>query len=301
MNRKWKKVKTNLTWYSFIIISMAVLLVFTYIPTLRTLFFSFTNMGTYGTEYDIVGIRNYGMLLKSPAFLNAFKNTLLLSVYSLVKIPLGFLLAYGINSLGKTKKQSFFRVMFYMPSIITGVSVILVFQYVLRGNGGLLNTVLSAVWGREVVIGWLSDPAISHLGATILDAWMGIGYYMLMCLASLQSIPTEIYDAASVDGAKRISKMIYITIPQMKACFSFLFITSMINGFARFTDLFIISNGTSGRPAGTLQSLLMYIYQYSFETPSYGVSSAGSVILAILTLIFALINVKLSGFFKEEE
>ena len=302
MEKRWKKIKTNLTWYSFIIVSMLTLLIFTYLPALRTVQFSFTDMGTYGTDYKYIGLKNYKILMTSGAFLNAFKNTLLLSIYDLIKIPLGFLLASAINSFGKTKKQTFFRVMFYLPSIITGVSVIMVFQYVLRGNGGLLNTLLSAVAGRKVTIGWISDPLWSHLGVTIVSTWMGIGYYMLMCLASLQAIPEEIYDAASVDGARSMKKMIYITIPQMKSCFSFLLVTSMISGFARFTDLYILGgNSCAGRPSGTLQSLLMYIYQFSFEAPKYGLSSAGSMILAILTMIFALINVRLSGFFKEED
>lgn len=298
--KKWKRIKNDMTWYSFIIVSLLVLLIFTYIPTIATVYFSFTNMGTYGTEYEMVGLKNFTVLMGSKSFWNAVKNTVLLAIYSLIKIPLGFLVAYAINSLGRTKKQTFFRIMFYLPSIITGVSVILVFQYVLRGNGGLLNTLLSSLLGREITIGWLSDPNISHLGVTILNVWMEIGYFMLMCLASLQSIPTEIYDAAVVDGTNGLQKMIYITIPQMKSCFSFLLVTCMISGFARFTDLYIIGGSTTaGRPSGTLQSLLMYIYQYSFESPQYGLSSAGSVILSIVTLIFTLVNVKLSGFFKE--
>lgn len=301
MNKRKRRIRENLIWYSFIIVSLAVLVVFTYLPTLTTLFFSVTDMGTYGTDYKIIGFQNYGVLLTSKAFLKAVKNTVLLTLYGLINIPLGFLLANAINSLGRTKKQTFFRTMFYLPSIITGVSVILAFQAVLKGNGGLLNTVLSSIFGKEITIGWLSDPAFSHLGVTILNAWMGLGYVMLMCLASLQSIPSEIYDAASVDGAKGIQKMFYITIPQMKTCFSFLFVTSMINGFARFTDLYVISgNSAAGRPSGTLQTILMYTYQYGFESPAYGISSAGSVILIVVTLIFSVINVKLSGFFKED-
>ena len=210
MNKRVKNIKKNLTAYSFIIVSMLVLLIFTYIPTVQTVFFSLTNMTTYGTGYDIVGLKNYESLLTSGSFLQAFGNTVLLALYSLIKIPLGFLLANSINSLGRSKKQTFFRVMYYLPSIITGVSIVMVFQYVLKGNGGLLNTLLSSITRKDITIGWLSDPEYSHIGATILDVWMHIGYYMLMCLASLQSIPAELYDAASVDGAKNIKKLIYI-------------------------------------------------------------------------------------------
>lgn len=302
MNKKRitkRDIKRNLTWYSFIIVTLVALVVLVYFPTLKTLYFSTTNMGTYGTDYEVTGLRNYATLLTSKSFLRALKNTMLLGIYGLLTIPFGFLLANAINSLGRTKLQGFFRVMFYMPNIITGVSVVLIFQYVLKGNGGLLNQFLSMVLGREITIGWITDPALSHVGATVIWLWMNLGYSMLLNLASLQSIPTEIYDAASVDGATRLKRMIYITIPQMKSCFAFLFVTGMINGLSRFTDLYILGgNACAGRPNGTLQTILMYIYQYSFESPRYGLSSAGAVILFAIVFVMTIFNVKLSGFMK---
>lgn len=294
-------IRRNLTWYSFIIMSLLALIILVYWPTLRTLYFSTTNMGTYGTAYNNVGLQNYGTLLNSKSFMKALSNTFLLAIYSLSVIPLGFLLANTINGLGRCRTQSFFRVMFYMPNIITGVSVVLVFQYVLRGNGGLLNQFTGAVLGRKVVTGWLSDPTYSHLGVTIMFLWMNLGYSMLMNLASLQSIPTELYEAATIDGANGFQSMLHITIPHMRGCFSFLLITGVINGFSRFTDLYVLSgNSCAGRPNGTLQTLLMYIYQYSFESPQYGISSAGAVILFLIVLVLTIINTRLTGLLKEE-
>lgn len=301
MHKKITKrdVKRNLTWYSFIIVTLTALLVLVYFPTFKTFYFSTTNMGTFGTDYEMIGLRNYRTLLTSESFMKALKNTMLLALYGLLTIPLGFLLANAINGLGRTRLQGFFRVMFYMPNIITGVSVVLIFQYVLKGNGGLLNQFFSGIMGREITIGWITDPALSHVGATIIWIWMNLGYSMLLNLASLQSIPTEIYDAASVDGATAWKRMLYITIPQMKSCFAFLFVTGMINGLARFTDLYILGgNACAGRPNGTLQTILMYIYQYSFESPRYGLSSAGAVILFFIVFVMTLFNVKLSGFLK---
>lgn len=296
---KKKDVRRNLTWYSFIIVTIVALCVLVYYPTIRTFVFSTTDMGTYGTDYSFIGIQNFKTLLTSASFLKALKNTFLLALYSLLTIPLGFLLANAINGLGRTKAQGFFRVMYYMPNIITGVSVVLIFQYVLKGNGGLLNQFLAWILRTNVTIGWITDPSISHIGATIIWVWMNLGYSMLMNLASLQAIPGEIYDAASVDGANGRQRMFSITVPQMKSCFAFLFVTGMINGLARFTDLYILGgNACAGRPNGTLQTILMYIYQYSFESPRYGLSSAGAVILFVIVLLLTLFNVKISGFMK---
>ncbi len=299
---KKKDIKRNLTWYTFIIIPIITLAVLTYKPLMTSIYYSFTNMKTYGMDYEIVGWENYKNLMSNSMFLGALKNTILLAVYGLLTIPLGFLLANAINGLGRTKLQGFFRVTFYMPNIITGVSVVLVFQYVLKRNGGLLNEFLSLLTGQDVAIGWLSDYRYSHIGATILHIWMSLGYAMLINLANLQSIPTEIYEAAAIDGASPLKKMRYITIPQMKFCFAFLLITSMIGGLSRFTDLYILSGNTpAGKPNGTLMTMLMYIYQYSFETPRYGISSAGAMVLFVIVMAFTILNLKMSGFLKESD
>lgn len=136
---------------------------------------------------------------------------------------------------------------------------------------------------------------MERLRASIIQIWTTLGYNMLICLAGLQSIPTELYEAAMMDGAGSFRRWRYITIPLMRNNFIFLFITGIISGFSRFTDLYILSgNSSSGKPAGSLQTILMYIYQYSFENPSYGLSCAGAVILFIIVFTVTAINLKVT-------
>lgn len=299
---KKHKMKKQLEWYSFIILSLITLIVLVYIPMISTIRYSLYDVSFLGYGERYVGLNNYKMLLGSSSFLKAFGNTVILTALGLLTIPLGFILATLINSLGKGKAQGFFRVGFYLPNIITGVSVILIFQIILKGNDGLFNRFLSAVLGREIRVGWLSDSHYAKFGATLLWLWMNMGYSMLINLASMQSIQTEIYEAAAVDGANGFKQWIYITIPHMKQCFAFLFVTGMISGLSRFTDLFIIGgNSSSGAPGGSLQTLLLYIYQYSFEVPQYGLSSAGAMILFGIVFVFTLFNVRMSGMFKEDD
>ena len=294
-------VRNNLAAYSFIIVSLITLLVLVYIPMISTVDYSFRRIGMVGFGDEWVGLANYKMLFSQSTFWRAIGNTILLAIMGLLTIPLGFLLAVMINSLGRSRLQEFFRVGFYLPNIITGVSVYLIFRVVLMGDGGLLNNVLSAIAGRKVTIGWLADPKVARWGVTIIWVWMNLGYAMLMNLANLQSIPTELYEAASIDGANSLQKMLRITIPNMKSCFALLFVTGMINGLARFTDIFILGGSDSyGGAGGTLQTILMYVFQFSFETPNYGVSSAGSMVLFVLVFAMTMINVKLTGFLKDE-
>lgn len=297
-----EKIKTELVWYSFIIISIMTLLVLTYVPMLTSVKYSFYDVSVLGFGESFSGFKNYSLILENPAFHRSVGNTVLLALMSLLSIPLGFILASLINGLGKGRLQGFFRVGYYLPNIITGVSVILVFQVVLKSNEGLLNNFLSLFTKEPVTVGWLSDSHFAKMGATIISIWGSLGYAMLINLANLQSIPSEIYEAAEVDGAPPIKAWIHITIPQMLPCFSFLFITNIIGGLARFTDLFILGGNTSaGRPGGTLQTILMFIYQFSFETPQYGIASAGAMILFVITFVITLVNLRITGFFKKEE
>ncbi len=301
--KKWarSKIKKQLVWYSFIIVSLVTLIVLVYTPMLSTIKYSMYDVSFLGYGEEYVGLNNYWLLLSNKTFLKAFFNTLVLMLLGLLTIPFGFVLATLINNLGKGKLQSFFRVGYYLPNIITGVSVILMFEVVLKGNDGLFNNFLSVITQREIQVGWLSNSNYAKIGATILWIWMNLGYSMLVNLANLQSIPTEVYEAAEVDGANGLKKLFYISIPLMKQSFAFLFVTSAISGFSRFTDLFIIGgNNSAGAPGGTLQTILMYIYQYSFEVPQYGISSAGAMILFVIVFVFTLFNVKITGMFEEE-
>lgn len=299
--RRKRALRENLTWYSFIIVTLLAVILLVYVPTITTVVYSLSDVSLKGLETTFIGTHNYEVIFAMGSFWRSILNTLGLSALGLLTIPLGFLLANAINSLGKGPTQSFFRVSFYMPNIITGVSVILIFQIVLKGNDGMLNNFLGLLVGQKVTIGWLSSAQYAWFGATILYIWSNLGYSMLMNLSSMQAIPTELYEAAAIDGASRFQQMIHITIPNMRACYTFLFVTGMISGLARFTDLYIIGgNSASGKPGGALQTILMFIFQYSFDSPQYGMSSAGAVVLFVLTLAFTLVNVRVTGMLKED-
>lgn len=296
-----RQVKQQLRWYPFLIASVVALLLFVYLPMGKTIQYSLYDVSVVGYGEKFVGLKNYRTLLSQTQFIKSLGNTFVLAILGLLTIPFGFVLAVLINGLGRGKTQGFFRIGFYLPNIITGVSVILMFQAVLQGHGGLLNTFLSHLLGHEITFGWISDARYAKIGATILWCWQNTGYSMLINLASLQAIPTELYEAASVDGASSWAKVRNITIPLMRSCFTFLLITGIINGLSRFTDLYILGgNSSAGIPGGTLQTILMYIYQFSFEVPQFGLSSAGAMILFGLVFAFTIVNVKITGFLKDE-
>ena len=296
-----RKLRRSAVWYTFLLPSLICLLVMTYIPTFTSLKYSFFNVSVLGFGESFAGLKNYRALLGNSGFYRALLNTVLMIAYGYAVIPLGYILACMINSLGKSRSQSFFRIGFFVPNVIAGISVILVFKYVLLQNGGLLNSALSMILGHDIKIGWLVDTSISKLGVSIMSVWQGLGYTMLICLAGLQSIPREIYEAAEVDSANALQKWWHITTPNMRQIFVFLFITNTISGFSRFTDLFVIChNSASGGSRAALQSLLMYVYQYSFENPNYGLSSAGVMILFVIVFAVTLFNLRMTKLLEKE-
>jgi ABC-type sugar transport system permease subunit len=295
-------LKKQLEWYSFIVVSLVVLLVFVYKPMLSTIRYSFYDVSTMGFNERFIGLGNYEFLLGNRVFFRIMGNTFILGVMGLLTIPLGFILATLINSVSGKTFQSFFRIGFYLPNIITGITIIMIFQIILKGYNGSFNVILSNIIGRQIEIGWLSDPRYSKIGATLIWIYSNLGYSMLINLASMQAIPREMYEAAEVDGASKFKQWIFLTIPNMKACFSFLLVTGMISGLSRFTDLFILSGFSGdGGIEGSLQTILLYIYQFSFEQPRFGLSSAGAMILFVFVLFFTLLNSRFTGIFKGED
>ena len=287
-------------WYSFLLPSIICLILITYLPTITGFRYSLTDVTVLGFgEGNFVGFRNYRVLISSSAFIRAFNNTIILILIGYLVIPLGYILAVLINSLGRGRVQSFFRVGFFIPNVITGISTILLFRHVLLQHGGLLNMALSAITNNTVQIGWLVDPSINKFGVSIMSIWAAMGYTMLICLTGLQNVPREIYEAAEVDGAGAVQRWWYITTPNMIGIFIFLFITNTIAGFSRFTDLYVVSNNSaSGGAAAALQSLIMYIYMFSFETPNFGFSSAGAIIVFVIVFVVTMINMRVIKMFN---
>lgn len=290
-----RRLRESLKWYTFILPSIACLVIMTYIPTFTSFRYSFYDINAIGSVGKYIGLKNYTSLLASTAFQHALINTVILIAVNYLVIPIGMILASFINSLGKSRTQAFFRIGYFVPNVISTISIIMVFKYVLLQNGGLLNSMLSALAGHEVAIGWITDPNINKFGVSIMSIWQNLGYTMLICLAGLQSIPRELYEAAEVDSANAVKRWWHITVPNMTSIFAFLFITSTISGFSRFTDLYVLSfNSAAGGSKSSLQSLLMYIYQFSFENPKFGFSSAGVMILFVIVLIVTVINMRLT-------
>ncbi|GMA61131.1 ABC transporter permease [Alicyclobacillus fastidiosus] len=257
-------------------------------PVIDSFYLSLTNSN--GTIASWVGFRNYANILSDSTFWNAMYNTFYLAFFQmLISIPLGFIVASLINS---TKiLQRFFKVLFFIPYITPIVATAMVFMFLLDPNQGAVNFLLSKLGLPPS--SWLSDPATAKWGVILLGTWSGLGFIIIICLANLQAISPQLYEAAKIDGASDFQQWLYITIPNMRGTFVFFIITGWIGGLQRFTDVFILG-GATGSPDGSIQTIVEYIFEHGFQGFNFGVASAATYILFVIILIFTYFNLKAS-------
>ncbi|MEK3885165.1 sugar ABC transporter permease [Paenibacillus sp. PL2-23] len=271
-------------WYVFLLPTLLGILFFTVYPLLESLRLSFTR----GVEERFVGTDNYTDVLTSDTFWYAVYNTLYITIFQLIfAIPLGFVLACLINSLRRS--SHFFKVLFYIPNTTSMVAAATVFVAILHPDGPL-NYALELL-GMEKVV-WLSQPVSAKWGAIILSVWHWLGFVIIICLANLQAIPIEYYEASSIDGATRLQQWWFITIPNMLGSLALLCILGWIGGLQRFADVFMLG-GLQGSPARSLHTVVGFIFERGFGGNEYGIASAAAYILFLVILVFTYFNIKL--------
>jgi multiple sugar transport system permease protein len=287
-----RRLRESLVWYAFVAPSFLLFVLFIVYPTLETFRLSFFR--EVATRQEFVAAAHYLRLLTNQIFLSALLNTALLGVAFLaIVIPLALMLASLLNNVRYA--PNLFKAIYFLPQVTSTVAVALLFGYVFQPNWGLINGALRGLGVADLPL-WLADPRLNLTGSraavTLLAVWVALGYYMLVFLAGLQSIPTELYDAAVVDGTSSLQAWWYITIPSLRPTFIFLLLTGTIDAMSRFSDTWMLG-GPGGTPARSLQTVVMYIYQTAFESSDFNLASAAAVVLFAIMLALTLVNFRI--------
>lgn len=284
-----ERIRRYLPWYAFVLPPFGLFLLFVVYPTLQAFRLSFFRQ--VGGTQQFAGLYQYGRLLGDSVFVNAILNTVLLGIAFLaLVIPLAAVVASLLNSL--TRFATPFKVIYFLPQVTSAVAVAVVFNYVLQPDWGMLNTLLRSAGVEEVPL-WLADPRYnltgSRMAVTILAVYIGLGYFVLILLAGLQTIPTELYDAAAIDGAGHLQAWRHITLPSLRPTFVFLLMTGTVDAMARFSDLWTLG-GPGGTPARSLQSIVMYMYQTAFEGADMNLAAAIAVVFFLIVLAITIVS-----------
>ncbi|MGH2560324.1 MAG: carbohydrate ABC transporter permease [Thermomicrobiales bacterium] len=267
--RRWSpREREALEGYLFILPWFVGFLVFTAGPLLSSLYLSFTEWGFADTPV-FVGLDNYRRILDDPIFEIAVENT---ATYTLVTVPLVLVVSL-VLALLMTRDLSgmhIFRTIYYIPAVIGGVAMALVWSWVFNPDYGILNYLL-----RSLGLGapnWLGSPTWAMRAIIVLSVW-NIGFPMIVFIAGLQNIPKVLYEAAVLDGAGRWQKFRTVTLPMLTPTLFFLLVTSMISSFQIFDVVYVISQG-DGRPLRSTLVYLLYYYQNAFSFFDMGYASA---------------------------
>lgn len=259
-------------------------LLFTLFPMIATLAFTFTNINlAQETPLQFVGLQNYLAMFNDSQLRNAIGVTF---KYALIALPIGLALPLGVALLLNSKHlraKSFFSIMFYLPYVIPFVAGIFAWGSLLNPESGWINQTLEAL-GVQNPPGWLNDPTWVYPSLVILGLW-GIGGAVIINLASLQGIPTELYDAAKVDGAGWWATLWNVTLPMMSPVIFYSLVLGIVGVFQYFLVPLVITDGT-GRPGGATMFFNLYLYKtfFTFQNMSYGAAQAWVLFLLILAL-----------------
>jgi multiple sugar transport system permease protein len=268
--------------YIFVAPWVIAFLCFELIPTAAAFFFSLTDWSVIG-RWNFVGFANYiDMFTRDRLFARSVGNTLYYVAFAVpLNVTMAFLLALLLNA--KVRGQTFFRTMFYLPALIPSVAGAIVWIWIFDTNNGILNFFLGQI-GIEP-IRWLSSPQWSKPALIIMSLW-SIGAGMVIYLAGLQNIPEELYEAAEVDGANPLQKLIHITVPLMTPTIFFNLVLGIISSFQVFNSAFIM---TGGGPVNSTLFYMLHIYEQAFTHWKMGYASALSVVLFLFVLVLTLI------------
>lgn len=279
----------KLTPYLFIAPLMIFIAVFTYVPILTSLNLSVRQWNFLTPDMPFVGLRNYRELFASAEFWNSLWVT---SVFAVLSVPLrlGAALAIASRLVRESLPSRLLRGALFLPSVTSTVSIAVVFSWVFATDYGMMNALLGWLGlGRPQ---WLQDPHLALWVLIFVNTWKQIGYDIVIYIAGLQAIPQELYDAAAVDGGRRLHVFRRVTMPLVMPTTYFLLVISVIEAFQVFT---IVNVMTHGGPAGATDMLVNLLYEIGFVLFDIGRGSALAVVLFVLLVALAILKSRIIG------
>ncbi len=266
--------------YIFMLPAIIGLLVFLIGPIIASLYLSFTNYNVI-SESRWIGLDNYTTLFQDPLFWKALRVS---AIYSVVSVPLGLMLSLFAAVLLNQKMRgiTIFRSIYYLPTVISGVGVAMLWRWMFNSQYGLINAILGyfGITGPS----WITNERWA-LPALIIASLWGIGGTMLIFLAGLQGIPAELYEAAEIDGAGPLRQFRSITVPLISHVTFFNLVLGIIGALQNFTDAYVI---TGGGPNNATLFLTIYLYRNAFLYLNMGYASAVAWVLFLIVLVLTL-------------
>lgn len=279
---------------AFIAPAFILYTLFIIVPAFSSVYYSFTSWDGISPVIKFVGLANYREIFTSARFGNALRNTVILTVFiSIVENALALLLALLVDHVKWFK--NFFRSAFYVPVLISGIVSGFIWKIMYNYNFGAINSLLTSIGLGEWKQDWLGNPKLTLLMVGFVLIWKGAGYYMIIYLASLQSVPTDVVEAAAIDGASPWQRFKTITVPLISGAFTINFTLSLINGLKVFDQISVM---TDGGPGFTTETVVYLLYKVGFNEGRQGFGTAVGIVLLFIIIILNAVQQK---FLKSRE
>lgn len=270
----------------FLVPGVLLYLIFFIVPSIQSAFYSFTYWDIFTVRF--AGLNNYIDILTDKNLSITIKNTLTFTVVTTVfKVGLGMVLALFLNQ--KLRTENFLRTVYFSPCILNNIAVGIMFTALLHPTTGLVNNILRGLNLDFLVQNWLTDKNLAIYSVSAIEIWKWTGFTMVILLAGLQMIPTELYEVASVDGASSFQKFKSVTLPLMMPALTNAIIVNLMGGLKVFD---IIYSTTQGGPGNATEVINSFVFK-SFGQGRYGEACAGSVLLSIMVGLVVVFSYKI--------
>jgi len=276
----------------FALPALAVYAVFLVYPSVTSLFFSLTDWDGLSPTYNIVWLENYAAMARDPVIITALKNNLIWTLVTLsVPMVLGLLLAIFLN--GRVRGKPVLRLIFYTPAVLPLVSIASIWGWLYNPQYGAINAFLRVVGLDSLAQPWLGQDSTALAAIMVPAIWLRTGFPMLLYLAALQGIPSEIYEAATVDGATRWQQFWHITMPSLKPAHYIVLALSLIDSFKVFDMVYAMTYGGPGT-ATQVMGTWMYANVFQYYQAGYGtaIAVAVTVIAVVVSIPYVLSQTK---------
>ncbi len=280
--QNWNKLALVLL---MVVPGMALFTLFVLIPIAQSLWFSFYKWNGFGPPELFWELKNYEQLFRHKAFHAALWHTLALVVLSLtIQLPLAMGLALVVGR-GTLPARRFFRLMLFVPYVFSEIITAIIWRYVLDPNAGLVNVVLGTLVPGYQPIAWLGEQNIVILAIFFVLTWKYFGFYLILYMAALQGIPSELEDAARIDGADERQVLWNVTLPMVGPTIRLSIFLAVLGSIQQFVIVWVM---TQGGPVDYSETLGTYVFKYGIQRLQLGYGSAVAVVLFVITLVFSL-------------
>lgn len=287
--RDWRKIGFILC---FLLPPLAVYGIFYLLPFAQAFFYSLFDWSGYSRQMTFVGLANFKKALQDEIVWKALGNNFFFLFWStFVTFALSFFFAVCFTRL-KVKGSGFYRIVYFFPNTLSIVVVGVLWMFIYNPSFGLLNGVLEFLGLSGLIQDWLGDKSVVMAALVAPQSWMYIGFYMVLFISAIQSVPEDYYEAATLDGAGQWRQLVHVTVPLIWGTFRTALVHFVVNAFEKTFALVRVV--TAGGPNHASEVMTTYLYDQAFKYGSYGYGSAIGVILFVVIAVVSLLVMKLT-------